>query len=204
MNPATTFDEPPVSLAPRDADATDTASGKLTIAEFEAKYDGQDFELVRGKLIPMSKNNITHAKLLARTTTKLGNHLEGKPVTLLGGDAGFVTSEVENTSRGVDIIVISDARLSGQAAGRPFLTVAPEVAIEITSPSNTTDDMLDKVSEYFAAGVEAVWVITPHTKQVLVWSSAKHCDVISASANETLIGSGILEGFSMPLTELFA
>jgi Uma2 family endonuclease len=56
----------------------------------------------------------------------------------------------------VDVAWISKARRQAQR-GRPCFTEAPEICVEIVSPSNTRRELLDKKALYFAAGAKEVW-----------------------------------------------
>ncbi|MBL9145436.1 MAG: Uma2 family endonuclease [Verrucomicrobiaceae bacterium] len=59
--------------------------------------------------------------------------------------------------KGVDVVWISEARIKkGLAAD--VLTIAPEICIEVFSPSNTRNEIDEKKQLYFAAGAEEVWI----------------------------------------------
>ena len=62
--------------------------------------------------------------------------------------------------------------------------------------------MRGKVEEYFAIGVERVWIVEPETKSILVFRTPT--DLVKLTQTDTLRGEGVLEGFSLPLADLFA
>ncbi len=79
--------------------------------------------------------------------------------------------------------------------------VIPNLAAEVVSPTNTANEVMVKIREYFQAGVELVWVIYPETCQVYVYDSP---DIVRAlNRNDTLEGGKVLPGFRLPLAELF-
>lgn len=63
-------------------------------------------------------------------------------------------------------------------------------------------ELRSKIAEYFAIGVERVWVVEPEKKQLLVYRTP--ADFTQLIEQETARGEGILEGFALPLQELFA
>jgi Uma2 family endonuclease len=80
-------------------------------------------------------------------------------------------------------------------------TVVPNLAAEIISPSNTVDEVLDKLADYFRAGVQLVWVISPPHRQVYVYTSPKLVQVLDK--DDTLEGGEVIPGFTLPLATLF-
>lgn len=79
--------------------------------------------------------------------------------------------------------------------------VVPELAVEVVSPSNTFEEVLGKVQEYFQAGVQAVWVVAPPQQQVYVYQSPSRIQVVTIQ--EALTGEPFLPEFRLALTELF-
>jgi Uma2 family endonuclease len=84
---------------------------------------------------------------------------------------------------------------------QPFWDRGLDLAVEITSPHNTVQEMDRKLVDYFAAGVRAVWYVYPKSREVVVYSSPTQS--ITIQENGTLDGSPVLPGFSLPLAELF-
>ena len=69
------------------------------------------------------------------------------------------------------------------------------------SPTNTTDEVVVKIPEYFQAGVELVWVIYPEPTMVYVYESP--VDVRLLARTDALDGGKVLPGFRLALAELF-
>ena len=80
-------------------------------------------------------------------------------------------------------------------------TVVPELAVEVISPSNTFEEVLGKVHEYFQAGVQHVWVVAPPQQQVYVYQSPS--DIRVLNVQDELTGDPFLPGFRLKLSELF-
>jgi pimeloyl-ACP methyl ester carboxylesterase len=83
------------------------------------------------------------------------------------GEVGVYTRRNPDTVRGIDVIFISHQRLA-QAAPEGYLDVAPELAVEVVSPSDRWSEVMDKLAEYFAVGVLMVWLVDPRKRQIHV------------------------------------
>jgi Uma2 family endonuclease len=84
----------------------------------------------------------------------------------------------------------------------PALDVIPNLAVEVISPTNTMTDMIDKIRDYFFAGVDLVWVIFPQQRLAYVYTSPIETRILT-EANE-LDGGKAVPGFKLPLATLFA
>ncbi|AGA31555.1 Uma2 family endonuclease [Singulisphaera acidiphila] len=79
--------------------------------------------------------------------------------------------------------------------------VVPDLAIEVVSPTNTADEIMAKVDEYFRAGVQRVWVVYPKARAVYVYESPNEVKILRV--DNTLDGAPLLPGFHLPLALLF-
>jgi Uma2 family endonuclease len=102
-----------------------------------------------------------------------------------------------------DVAFISWDRLPGRRRPTaPVPRLAPNLAVEVLSRSNTPGEMAAKRQDYFAAGVQVVWEIDPRQRTVAVHTSPTAATTLGAA--DTLDGSPVLPGFTLPLSELFA
>lgn len=83
----------------------------------------------------------------------------------------------------------------------PAWEIVPDLACEVVSPSNTMDEVVAKVREYFTAGVRLVLVVLPDDEQVYVYDSPESITVVPKSG--TLTAEPVVPGFRLPLAELF-
>jgi Uma2 family endonuclease len=81
------------------------------------------------------------------------------------------------------------------------IPVAPDLAIEVLSESNTRREMARKLAEYFAAGTRLVWYIDPPTRTAQVFTAVDQCTTIGES--DVLDGRDVLPGLSIRLSEVF-
>jgi Uma2 family endonuclease len=79
--------------------------------------------------------------------------------------------------------------------------VVPNLAVEVVSPSNSGNEIIGKVAEYFQAGVECVWVIYPLQEQVYVYTSPTQVRILTRA--DELDGAPVLPQFRLPVAALF-
>src|SRR5207248_10040832 len=102
-----------------------------------------------------------------------------------------------------DLAFFSWDRLPGRRLPRePMPTLAPDLAIEILSVSNTAREMELKRHDYLSAGVRLVWEIDSEARTVDVYTAPDQRTTLNEE--DTLVGDPVLPGFQLPLRELFA
>jgi Uma2 family endonuclease len=115
----------------------------------------------------------------------------------------FLIIPVKNLQRRPDLSFVSykrwprDRRVPKTSAW----DVVPNLAIEVVSPTNTANEVMNKTKEYFEAGVERVWVIYPEFASIYNYDSPTSVQILTR--NQTLDGATVLPGLQFPLTELF-
>lgn len=101
-----------------------------------------------------------------------------------------------------DVCFISWERLPNHEVPQaPIPKLAPNLAIEVISESNTRQEMLRKLRDYIKAGVELVWFVYPKKKQVVEYTSQDDSRVYGI--DDTLDGGDVLPGFQLPVRKLF-
>jgi Uma2 family endonuclease len=102
-----------------------------------------------------------------------------------------------------DVSFISWERLGGRRLPRdPVWGVAPDLAVEVLSKSNTKGEMQRKLRDYFAAGVRLVWYIDPKKRTAKSYIAPDRYDSIAEDG--VLAGGEVLPGFELSLRELIA
>jgi Uma2 family endonuclease len=101
-----------------------------------------------------------------------------------------------------DVAFISWDRFPGrQIPRKPIPALAPDLAVEVLSPSNTEEEMERKRQDYFGAGCRLVWLADPDARTVTVYTSPDQSAVLRE--DQTLDSGAVLPGFSLPLRQLF-
>ncbi len=192
--------------APRYPDAARRPRGavrRMTIEEFERMSDEDEYhhELVRGWLVREPPPKELHGSVQARVAHHLLDFVERNRLGLVVTESGYALSEQQQTVRGPDVAFVAAARLEGGPLEEHFRRGAPDLAVEILSPSNRRAEVAEKVTEYLAAGARAVWVVDPRKRSVTVHRAG--ADPRVYAADEDLDGGDVLPGFRLPLSKLF-
>ena len=100
-----------------------------------------------------------------------------------------------------DVSFVSWSRLPGRRVPRvPIADLAPDLAVEVISPSNTAREMERKLQDFLAAGARLVWYVHPEPQEVHVYTGESH-EVLTI--DQELSGGDVLPGFALPLRQLF-
>ncbi len=155
------------------------------------------YELVDGRLreVPTS---FTHDAICLNLILLLGAFMKGRGAGTTG-QSGFRMTD--GNIRVPDFSFTRKARLPGGKVPNTFGDVAPDLCVEIISPSEERADMARKVREYFGAGAEQVWHVFPEEQRVIVFTSPTETRALDA--DDTLATEGILPGFSCRVGDLF-
>ena len=144
------------------------------------------------------------AGLLASALVSYLNHFA------LPNRKGFAVSEVlfrlapDGPVRRPDVAYVAYDRWpypSGLTNDPPAFDVVPNIAVEVISPTNSGDEIIDKIRDYFFAGVQLVWVIYPRQRYVYVYTADDKVVILTEKGE--LDGGNVLPGFRLPLAGLF-
>jgi Uma2 family endonuclease len=167
--------------------------------------DGYIYEVVEGVLVRVAGSGsrpttlaaillsailtFVHPRRLGRVTGADGVYKFPGAETGLIPDVGYYTAD--------RVSLISDE-------DRP-LPFAPDLAVEVASPSQDADDMAAKARIYLKAGTRLVWVIWPRSQQIDVWQHAVLTGpVATRRGGDLLDGAEVIPGFTYPVADLFA
>lgn len=161
------------------------------------------WELVDGELVEMAPSGGDASWIGARFVRHLGNHVD--PLGLgrvYGSDAGFVLTPGRPLLRVPDAAFVRGDRLPSPEEHRGFLRLAPDLAVEVLSPTDRMADVLAKVAEYLGAGVRLIWLADPPSRTVTAYTADQPIRVLSEG--EELDGGDVLPDFRIAVAELFA
>jgi Uma2 family endonuclease len=157
-------------------------------------------ELVDGVLVEKAMG-FRESFLTIALSTILWSFVQPRKLGLVTGADGMMRL-ASGLVRIPDVAFVSWERLPGRRIPRePIPHLAPDLAVEVLSPSNTPAEMARKRQEYFAAGVRLVWQVAPEARTVAVYTAPDQCTVLQEA--QTLPGDPVLPGFTLPLRQLF-
>ena len=158
-------------------------------------------ELIDGSIVYKTPTEGVHGIVEVNLVRRLSNFVSERKLGLLfGGEVGIVTGRSPDRIRAADITLISHEKMP-EGPPEAFIEVAPDLVVEIVSPNDRWQDVREKLEEYFSLGVPLVWLVEPKRRAVLVFRSLT--EVVDLSRQDVLLGEGILEGFEVPVRDLF-
>jgi Uma2 family endonuclease len=175
----------------------------VTAEEFERmpEDDLDRYELIEGRLVPMSPVNFDHGRIVARLLFLVQQHLQGTPVGVVATEVGFKLASNPDTVRGPDVAFIKKDRLPPRGT-RGFLKDPPDAVIEVLSPDDRPSEMRRKVAEYLTTGVAVVVVVDPNKEAVTAYRPAGSPTLLGA-ADDVLDLGDVIPGFHCRLREIF-
>ncbi len=188
--------------------STAVVPATMTTEEMLAMPDnGVERWLIEGRLRekPMTVRNRWHSRIMARVTRFLDVWLDSQREPrgqVLCGEAGCRLRRTPDSTVGIDIVYISAEVAAQQTDETTLIDGVPILAVEILSPSDTQEEINEKIDAYLRAGVALVWVIDPHDRAVLIYRPGEA--VIAVNVLQELTAEPHLPGFRVRVAELFA
>jgi Uma2 family endonuclease len=163
---------------------------------------GKRYELIEGKLIEMAPTGLLHGSVEGNIFGLLWNYVRQHQLgRVLVGEVGFYTRGDAHTVRGADIAFIRAEKIAEPTLPEGFSSIAPDLVVEVVSPHDRGAEIVAKVAEWLAFGVEAVWIVYPSAQSVHVYTDMRSSRILSG--DDLLEGHGALAGFSVPVRKLF-
>ena len=175
----------------------------LTADEFYHLYAHKDgkYELVDGEVVEMAPVRRRHGRTAINIGAAFHNYCRITGAGWPEVEVGYRVRSGPDTVRGPDVSLVLSAESEDDDQENSFVIGAPDIAVEVVSPSNTVAEMERKVREYLAAGSQQAWVVYPATRRVVI----HHADgrVITYTGHDVITDEELLPGFSLPLSEIF-
>ncbi len=172
-----------------------------TIAEYMSlPDDGRHYELVRGELVEMPGPSGRHGRIITKLSRYLDVYLDSKSIGQVFSGSAFVLDSANNTARIPDVAFVKAEKLVGinYDEALPF---PPDLAIEVLSPSDIWSEVVEKVRQYLAVGVELVWVVDPFDKNIYLYYPDQSKKTLYSG--DELDGENVIPGFNLTAKLLF-
>jgi len=175
---------------------------QYTYADYCTWPDSERWELIEGVPYAMSLvPNQQHQKISVELTVQFGVFLKGKSCELFTApfDVRLNVNEDDDTVCQPDLLVVCDhSKLDGKCCNG-----APDLVIEISSPSTARHDRVIKLRLYQKAGVREYWIVDPETKTVQVCTLQNGQYIIRGYTDEDTPEVEILTGCEVNLKDVF-
>jgi Uma2 family endonuclease len=159
-------------------------------------------EIHNGVLVEMSPSGYTSTELAAYLLHRIAGHVfQHRLGRIAGADGGFILSQDPYVLLSPDVAFISTEH--PKPKDDKFYNHAPDLAVEVISPSERAGDIQEKVQTYLKYGTKLVWLIYPKQRQIVV-SKQGSSQSDTLKVENKLDGGDVLPGFLLPVSELFA
>jgi Uma2 family endonuclease len=170
------------------------------LALFELNID--DYEILKGTLLERKTVGGLHGRIGYGVGFSLGLHVIPNSLgRLYTSDTGFV---IENDPLSVlrpDVAFVRAERIYPGLEERGFMSIVPDLVVEVLSPGDRSPDIAKKIEEYRRASVAILWVVDPRTHTVTVYTPENEPRTLDE--DDELDGGEILPGFRLPVREIF-
>jgi Uma2 family endonuclease len=164
--------------------------------------DGFRYELVKGEVRRMPPAGSEHGAIAVNITIVIAQFVKAHDLGIVfGAETGFKIASDPDTVRAPDLAFIRRERIPAEGIPRGFWPGAPDLAVEVISPSDTYTDVEEKVNDWLSAGTRMVLVLNPRSRTVTVYTS--HTHVMRLTEAHTLTGGEVLPGFTCQVAALF-
>jgi Uma2 family endonuclease len=185
-------------------DAVMVTTKLMTFEEFEMMPDdGKRYELVDGERREMPPAGMEHGDVGTSLNAPLWFHVRERRLgRVFGPDTGFRIFPDRDLAYAPDVSYVSNEQLATVVDYTKMGRLAPDLVVEVVSPSDHMADVLDKVRDYLLAGVRLVWVVEPKQRTVTAYSVTG--DPLVYGEGDTLDGGDVLPAFRLAVAEIFA
>jgi len=178
-----------------------SATRLVTADELERfPSDDNRYELVHGRLVPMTPVSFSHGRTVVALAVVLGQHVRTHRLGAVLTEVGFTLASNPDTVRAPDLAFIRRDRIpSPEPQG--FWKGAPDLAVEVLSPDDRAFEVQTKIHEYLAHGVSVVAVVDPREQTVTIYRAAVGPVVLDVEGMLDLCD--VVEGFRCAVREIF-
>jgi Uma2 family endonuclease len=162
------------------------------------------YEIVDGKRVELPPMSAYASVVASRLHLHLGAWVLGRDLGAAVQETLFQFPAPVSRNRRPDVAFVSYQRWPKGQAMAPAENawpVVPDLAAEVVSPTDYTEDLLERVQEYFRVGVSLVWVVYPLRRAAQVYDSL--AKIRGLTDQDDLDGGTVLPGLRVPLQALF-
>jgi Uma2 family endonuclease len=174
---------------------------KMTVEEFFKLHGSEsNVDLVRGQVVRYPMPGTRHGHVCANAIIVIGTFVKANKLgRTLGNDT--LIRITKDTTRGADVAYVSYTKLPPGPSPEGVLDVAPELVIEVRSPSDLWTEAFEKMLDYLRIGVSVVIILDPKTESASVFRSGTRQEMLEK--HQTLTLPDVLPGFEVLVSRFF-
>lgn len=164
--------------------------------------DGYRHELLEGFLVSEPPPGWGHGERQTGLLLLLGNHVRSRRLGKVVVEVGFVLARHPDTVRAPDVAFVRRERLEANPPSEArYFAGAPDLAVEVLSPSNRRAEIHAKVADYLAAGAALVWIVDPGSRTVTTYRTLLAPEL--RKGQDVLSGEDVIPGFEIAVAAIF-
>ena len=158
-------------------------------------------ELVRGELRVTPPVGGPHFCVASNIHLLLASYVKARGLGRAFGDGGYQLMQLPRTVRAPDASFVRAGRLPAEGIGPGLLKLAPDLAVEVLSPSESPSELAEKLDDYRMCAIPLVWVVDPVRRTVMI--IARDAPARWLREGDVLDAGDVIPGFSCAVAELF-
>lgn len=143
-----------------------------------------------------------HGSAAINLVVMLAVHVKANGLGRVFGDSfGYILTQLPHTVRAPDLSFVRADRLPPEGIGPGLLRFAPDLAVEVLSPSESASELEEKLADYTTAGTRLIWVVDPARRTVMILDQSRPVRWLQES--DVLEGGEVVPGFTCRVAEIF-
>lgn len=157
--------------------------------------------LIRGEVVEQMPPGGRHGVIATAFSLRLATWAALHRAGIVGTESGFILARGPDVVRGPDGYYIRAERVPEGGIPEAFWTIAPDLVVAIVSPSETAEDVREKVRDFLAAGTALIWVVYARTREVIAHTPDGFARTFRE--DDLLSDAAVLPGFRHTVAEFF-
>lgn len=183
--------------------AVNTTTQVVTAEELlQFPRDGYRYELVEGNLRMMSPAGGRHGRLAYKLSLILGKHVEAHQLgVVFAAETGFRIDTDPDTVLAPDVAFVKQSRYLEYQNEIGYLPLAPDLVVEVLSPSDRFSRVEAKTLAWLDAGCKLVLIVDPESETIQAYRSRQHIQIFET--NETVDCGDAVAGWTFAVADIF-
>ena len=160
--------------------------------------DGRHLELLHGEVIELSTARPRHQRIVSILSASLEVYFDREPIRTVLPHSEFALGAEDRLAP--DLAILLGQHWNALDPDRTPIPGAPDIAVEVISPSELAKNTMSKVWTYLAAGTREVWQLYSETERVQIYRDAKSSTVLDTG---DILQTPLLPGWQIPVAKVF-